>query len=352
MDPRLGRITIADWADVWMQTTVHLRPSTRAGYEGKLRAHVLPRLGSIPVISLDTPAIRRFVAEMAADGVSPATILGVRAVLRLLLGTAVEAGAILVNPCTGIKVPRPTRPEMHFLTAEQVEDLADTISTPEPKAAGHGASPHWRTDLPEYGLLIRFAAYTGLRAGEIGALRVRRLDFLRSTVEVAESATEVNGELVYGPTKNYHRRSVPLPPFLRDDLAGLLRSRPHDPDSFVFTAPEGGPLRHNNFYRRHFKPAVLRAGLPDDLRFHDLRHSFAGFLIAQGAHPRAIMERLGHSSIQVTLGTYGHLLPGIDERLTVGLDALGRAARAASSDSRGSRLGHASVTTLPEASQK
>jgi hypothetical protein len=177
MDPRLGRITIADWATVWMQTTVHLRPSTRAGYEGKLRAHVLPRLGSVPVISLDTPAIRRFVAEMAADGVSPATILGVRAVLRLLLGTAVEAGAILVNPCTGTKVPRPTRPEMHFLTAEQVEDLADTISTPEPKVAGHGASPHWRTDLPEYGLLIRFAAYTGLRAGEIGALRVGRLDF-------------------------------------------------------------------------------------------------------------------------------------------------------------------------------
>jgi integrase len=170
---------------------------------------------------------------------------------------------------------------MRFLTAEQVEDLADTISTAEPKAAGHGASPHWRTDLLEYGLLIRFAAYTGLRAGEIGALRAGRLDFLRSTVEVAESATEVNGELVYGPTKNYHRRSVPLPPFLRDDLAGLLRSGPHDPDSFVFTAPEGGPLRHNNFYRRHFKPAVVRAGLPDELRFHDLRHSFAGFLIAQ-----------------------------------------------------------------------
>jgi hypothetical protein len=64
------------------------------------------------------------------------------------------------------------------------------------------------------------------------------------------------------------------------------------------------------------------------------------------------MERLGHSSIQVTLGTYGHLLPGIDERLTVGLDALGRAARAASPDSRGSRLGHAAMTTLPTASQK
>jgi site-specific recombinase XerC len=102
-------------------------------------------LGGVPVISLDTPAIRRFVAEMAADGVSPATILGVRAVLRLLLGTAVEAGAIVVNPCAGIKVQRPKRLEMHFLTADQVEDLAETIAVPRPRppamAPDHTGAP-------------------------------------------------------------------------------------------------------------------------------------------------------------------------------------------------------------------
>lgn len=138
---------------------MHLRPSTRAGDDWKLRAHILPRLGDVRGDKLDTPAIRRFVAEMAADGVSPATILGVRAVLRMVLGTAVEAGAILVNPCTGIEVPRPMRLEMHLLTAEQVAQLADAITDPAVKRAGHGSGPNWKTHLPEYGLLIRLAAY-------------------------------------------------------------------------------------------------------------------------------------------------------------------------------------------------
>ena len=88
----------------------------------------------------------------------------------------------------------------------------------------------------------------------------------------------------------------------------------------MFTAPEGGPLQHRTFYRRFFRPAVESAGLPSALRFHDLRHTCAAFLIAQGAHPRAIMERLGHSSITVTLNTYGHLFPSLDEALTEGLE--------------------------------
>ena len=155
VDPRLGRVTVADWAKVWLQTTVHLRPSTRAGYETKLRSHVLPRLGQMAVIDLDTPAVRRFVAELTVAGVSPGNLLGVRAVLRLVLNTAVEAGALSVNPCSGVKVPRPKRPEMHFLTPEQVEDLTQAITHPITKRAGNGAAPNWRTDLPEFGLLVR-----------------------------------------------------------------------------------------------------------------------------------------------------------------------------------------------------
>jgi integrase len=219
---------------------------------------VFPRLGQTAVIDLDTPAVRRFVAELTVAGVSPGNLLGVRAVLRLVLNTAVEAGALSVNPCSGVKVPRPKRPEMHFLTPEQVEDLTQAITHPITKRAGNGAAPNWRTDLPEFGLLVCFAAYTGMRAGEIAGLRVGRVDFLRSTVEVSESITEVNGRLVAGPTKNYQRRTVPFPPFLRDDLAAHLHGKQVDPSDFFFTAPEGGPLRHNNFYRRHFKPAITR----------------------------------------------------------------------------------------------
>lgn len=85
-------------------------------------------------------------------------------------------------------------------------------------------------------------------------------------------------------------------------------------------------MRQSNFYARHFKPAVLRPGLPEETRFHGLRHSFAAMLIAEGAHPRAMMERMGHSTIQVTLGTYGHLFPNLEAALTDALDEVYRKA--------------------------
>jgi len=174
---------------------------------------------------------------------------------------------------------------------------------------------------PTFRVLVLFAAYTGLRAGEIDALRVGRLDLVRGTALVRESLADVKGKLVFGPTKTYAHRTARLPRFLCDELAGHLASRPHDPADLVFTTTTGRPIRHNLFYARHFKPAVIRAGLPPALRFHDLRHTCAALLIAQGAHPKAIMERLGHSSIQVTLDRYGHLFPGLDEALTDGLEA-------------------------------
>ena len=97
-----------------------------------------------------------------------------------------------------------------------------------------------------------------------------------------------------------------------------------DVDDYVFRASAGGPLRWHNFYGKHFKPAVLRAGLPKGTRFHDLRHTAAAIMITANAHPRAIMERLGHSTINVTLGTYGHLLPSVDQELTKRLNDLAK----------------------------
>ncbi len=88
----------------------------------------------------------------------------------------------------------------------------------------------------------------------------------------------------------------------------------------MFTGAEGTQLRHRNFYGRHFRPAVTKAGLPPGLRFHDLRHTCVALLIAQGAHPKEIQERLGQSTIRLTFDRYGHLLPALDERLTDGLD--------------------------------
>ena len=153
---------------------------------------------------------------------------------------------------------------------------------------------------------------------------------MRRRVEVAESAAEAHGKLTFGPTKTYSRRSVPLPAPLSDELALHVAGKKQT--DFVFEAPDGGPIRHSNWYPRHFRPAAARAGLPDALRFHDLRHTYAAFLIAEGAHPRAMMERLGHSTINVTLGTYGHLLPNLEERID---DALAVRYRSATTPASG-----------------
>jgi integrase len=113
-----------------------------------------------------------------------------------------------------------------------------------------------------HSFLVRLAVYTGLRAGEIGALRVGRLDLLRGRVEVVESVADVRGRLVFGPTKTHERRTVRMPRLLATELGAYLGTRPHAPDDLVFTGPHGGPLRHHDFYRRHFKPAVRRAARP------------------------------------------------------------------------------------------
>ena len=324
LDPRLGRTNFEEWAAEWLATTVHLKAKTRVGYESMLRTHVLPAFAGRPAASIHQSDVRRFLATMTEHGSAAGTVRSARKVLRLVLATAEGSGAIKGNPCDGVKVPRSPRTEMVFLTAEEVESLAEAITAP-------------------YGTLVRVAAYTGMRAGELGALRVGRLELLGGRVQVAESVTEVHGHgLVFGPTKTYERRSVPLLPSLRHDLAELIAPRAGDPQALVFTSPDGGPLRHRNFYDRHFKPAVLAAGLPDAMRFHDLRHTCAALLIALGAHPKAIQERLGHSSITVTLDRYGHLFPSLDEALTVRFDALRRDAVAA----RGAARDVTAVRTL------
>jgi integrase len=302
VDPKQGRTTVGELAERWYATTVTLKAKTREDYRSLLHNHVLPAFGGRAVASLDTLAVRSWLAGLVSGGLSPSRAKHAYYVLYAVLEAAIQAGALVRNPATGVRPPRSHSREMHFLSAAEVERLAEAI-------------------VPPYGVLVRFAAYTGLRAGEIAALRVKRLDLLRGTVRVVEAASEVGGRLIAGPTKTHAERTVRLPRFLRDELAAYLASPPRDRDAFVFTAPKGGPLRHHNFYQRQFCPALVRAGLPAQIRFHDLRHTCASLLIAQGAHPKAIQAHLGHSSIQVTMDRYGHLFPDALEHLADRLDA-------------------------------
>ncbi|MEA2000482.1 MAG: site-specific integrase [Actinomycetota bacterium] len=301
-DPRLSKTTVVEWSERWLRTKAHLKPKTLEGYESNLRAHVLPAFGSHELRHVDRMAVEEWVADLLASGLGPSGVRQARQVLNSMMLLAVDAGYLVSNPVVGVKVARRPDPEMLFLSAEEVERLVATIREP-------------------YGTLVYLLAYGGLRWGEAAAVRRKRCDLLRSRIEVAESLSEARGMLHFGATKTYRRRMVIIPGFLRELMAEhLVREVDNDPTALVFTSPHGTPLRNSNFRRQVWYKAVADAGLPDGLRIHDLRHTCAALLIAQGAHPKAIQVHLGHSSISVTMDRYGHLFPSDTEALAVALD--------------------------------
>ena len=191
-------------------------------------------------------------------------------------------------------------------------------------------------------------AFGGLPIGEMAGLRRARVDILRARIDVAEITVEVAGQLQTGPPKaGAGRRRISLPRSVADELGHHLGAWA-GPD-LVFTGPQGGPLRVPAWRRRFWGPAVLEAGL-QPLRPHDLRHTAVALWIAQGANPKQVAARAGHTSVAFTLDRYGHLFPEEDEAMVTGLDAAHRAAtkalNASAADSVGSRLGHGRVTPL------
>jgi integrase len=251
VDPAKGKIGFAEWGERWFATTADLKPGTRRTYRMLLDNQVLPHFGTATLAGIDTLAVREWVAGLVEGGLSPSRIRNAHQVLSQVLAAAVEGGRLARNPATGVRLPKRVEREMLFLNAGQVEQLADAIG------------PHYR-------VVVYFLAYTGLRFGEVVALKTKRLDLLRGRCEVVESATEVGSALVWGPTKNDERRAVRLPGFLVELLAEHLAGQSHGPEDLVFTAPLGGPLRERKFLHGQLKPAARRAGLPATLRTHDL----------------------------------------------------------------------------------
>jgi integrase len=321
VDPRRADRPFREVVEAWRETWVNLEPKTRAGYESILRRHLLPEFGSRRVSAITPERVQAYVNRLATSK-APGTVSGIYRVLHNALNAAVRQRMLTVNPCTGVRLPRQVKQDHVYLTAAEVQKLADAIT------------PHYRT-------LIYMAAYTGLRAGELGALRRRDLDLLRGTLHVRQALKDINSKhlppdqkgLIFGSTKNHEHRVVSLPAFLKSMLAEHLTRAPLSlsggagPDALVFTTTQGHPIRHGLFYRRQFKPAV-KAALPHyappnarTLRFHDLRHTCASLSIAAGAHPKLISARLGHSSIQITLDRYGHLFPSVEAALAEALDA-------------------------------
>jgi integrase len=312
VDPAAGRIAFEAWFAEWMATTTDLRPNTRALYEYLGRRYLLPGFGSKELAKVTAIDIRRWLAGMRGTKLSKNTVAKAYRLLSHVMTTAADEGLIGRSPCVIKGAGTEHLPEMQFATVDQVAEVADAVG-------------------PRYRALVLLAAFGGLRWGELGGLRRRRVDLLHRTVTVAEILTEVNGRLDIGPPKTEAgRRTVVLSAFLLDELASHLEQRgAPGPEGLVFPAPEGGPMRRSNFRRRTWEPATRTVGVPG-LRFHDLRHSAGTLSAVAGATTKELMARMGHSSPRAAL-IYQHATAERDGAIADALDRLVAGTLAASS---------------------
>lgn len=281
--------TFAEWAEQWLATKRGRKQKTLAGYRWHLDARVLPAFGDRRLSEMRRADVEAWVASFVERGLSRSSIRQSVQVLSAALKAAVRDDIITRNVAAEIELPRREKTERRFLTEKDVARLAYAIG-------------------PAYRSLVLVLAYGGLRFGEAVALRRGRCDLLRKRLLISESATDIGGRLDWGDTKTSRERTVSLPQFVVEELAAHLTSRPADPEALVWTAPQGGPLRYGNFIKRVWKQAVEAAQL-GRLTPHELRHTAASLLIAEGASPKSVQAQLGHASITVTLDIYGQLWP-------------------------------------------
>ncbi len=288
VDPARSRITVREWAEVWFEAQAALKATTLSGYRGSLDKHVLPRWGSVRLVDVGHAELQSWVASLSST-LAPSTVRQVYLVMAGMLKYAVRDGRLSRNPAEGLQLPRVAKRRRGYLSHDQVHRLA--------AAAG------------EYGDVVLFLAYTGLRWGEMAALRVGRLDMLRRRMEVVEAVSAPRGELVWDTPKSGAGRSVPFPAFLAELLAERCAGK--ERDALVFTGPDGGVLRSNNVRRRAFAAALEAVQAADadfpTLTLHDLRHTAASLAVSAGANVKAVQRMLGHASAAMTLDVYADL---------------------------------------------
>jgi integrase len=303
-----GETLFRQVADEWLKATPR-KPRTLALYRSILGSWLAPWQDRA-VASIQYADVVDLVAAMRQAKRKPQTIRNVFNLAHGILNEAVDAGYIAVNPSQRArksldKSGKVSGERRRPLSAEQVQTLAGLLP-------------------PHYGLVVRLAAWSGLRAGEIAGLRVRRVNVLRSELHVEETVARLDGRLTADTPKSArsHRR-VTIPASLARELGEYIAARGLGPDDYVFGDDDGKPWNHAAMYRRSFVPARDKIGRPD-LRFHDLRHTHAS-LMAPHITMVELSRRLGHESYAFTADTYTHLYETDDPDKAAVLDALYRA---------------------------
>lgn len=310
VDPSAGKITVGDLGPKWLTNqSGHMKPSGYRSYDSAWRIHVEPRWGKTPVSAIKPTAVKAWVTKLATapdtgrrteNGLSASTIETCLRVLAGVLADAVSDRRIVSNPARGVKLPKRRPKARRYLTHAQVAALADQ--------AKHSA-------------IVVLLAYCGLRWGELAALRVRDIDFLRRRMTLIENAPMVGTAVVVGSLKGHTNRTVPIPKFVADELAAVCKGKRRD--DLLWSNSKGEHLGPPASKDSWMSGAVARCMKADEtfprVTAHDLRHTAASLAVSAGANVKAVQKMLGHKSAAMTLDVYADLfdddLDAVAERL-------------------------------------
>jgi integrase len=285
---RPTKITFAEYAEQWLQIhAASLRPRTLVGYRRAFIRELLPRFGHLALASITRSQVKAYAAERAAAGAAANTIRNVLAPMRVILAAAVDEELIRSNPAAGVRrMGRPAR-RVEPPGAAAVCAVLDACSA-------------------EARRVLVLAATSGLRRGEIFALRWRDVDTDARTIRIRE--TNHGAGLLTAAKTAAGERVVPMFGSVRQALLEQrAASRFGAPEDFVFPNAFGGPESPNGWLKREFYPALKRTQV-SPFRFHDLRHFAVSQLIAQGANILELARVAGHADPSVTLRVYSHLM--------------------------------------------
>lgn len=304
---KLERQTVKQFLDNWLENAVQpsVRPKTYISYEQLVRVHIIPELGRHQLAELGPQHIEAFLVKKRKTDLSDRTVQYFYTILRRSLDRAFKWGLVTRNVATLIDRPRAVRPQIVPFTPMQARAFLNAIKGERLEA------------------LYVLALAEGLRQGEVLGLQWSNVDLDEGTVTVRVALQRVNTKLqLVEPKTRSSKRTVSLSDMtvsalrrhrvkqLEERLAAGSEWRGNVLD-LVYTTSIGTPLEPSGVVKQ-FKRILREAGLPSQ-RFHDLRHSCASLMLANGIHPRVVMEKLGHSEIALTMNTYSHPTPELQK---------------------------------------
>ena len=308
-----AQTTMARFLSEWLVATgSSIRPKTFIQYQQIVRQHIVPTLGNIKLKDIRPDHIQALYNQKNKEGMSNRTLLLVHAVLHRAFNQALKWGIVIRNPVQAVNRPKFKHKEMKTLTDSQVRTLLSYAVT------------------SRFEVLYWLAVTTGLRRGELLGLKWSDLDWANHRIRVQRQLQRLPSGLEFSePKSSAGKRVIAVGDStiagLRKHVGFQSKERQEAEEAWhendlIFPSPIGTPMDPDNMCHE-FKRLLVEAGLPD-IRFHDLRHTAATLMLQQGVHPKIVQERLGHSDISLTLGTYSHVLPVMQDEAAETMDEL------------------------------